>query len=364
MAIKNGQASLSGIGTVTAVGKRYRTTFYPTYISGVGNFTAAAVSVRSALATLEGIGHVVAKGSILSAPISTKTRIKAIQIDSEASVVGYVLTSDGAGLADWEAPAGDISGSGADKYVAFFDGPSSITGSPNLQWDGKMLWFDRPSFYSWGNSYPPDIGLQGFRPAFAFCQDDPSAEPHTVVLYLDDDERFKLAWTPFRGVGTGGEANWKYDEKIDLIYIEAAIGWVGIGVGLGGSSYTLQLAADCTHAWANQPGQTQLALTGLTNTNLGLYMGVDTANEIARIQGASYPEVAMDLVLQPAGGNVGLGAIPTANMAGLSIEAGLLTLKERITPTADPDYGKIYPKSDNKLYFQDGAGVEHELAYA
>jgi len=62
-------------------------------------------------------------------------------------------------------------------------------------------------------------------------------------------------------------------------------------------------------------------------------------------------------------GKVGIGLSPTANMLGLSIEDGLLTLKERATPTADGDYGKIYTKDDNKLYFQDGAGVEHEIAY-
>jgi len=62
-------------------------------------------------------------------------------------------------------------------------------------------------------------------------------------------------------------------------------------------------------------------------------------------------------------GNVGIGLTPTANMVGLSIEAGCLTLKERATPTADTNYGKIYTKTDNKLYFQDGAGTEHEIAF-
>ena len=61
-------------------------------------------------------------------------------------------------------------------------------------------------------------------------------------------------------------------------------------------------------------------------------------------------------------GNFGIGLTPTANMVGLSIEAGVLTIKETTTPTADTNYGKVYTKSDNKLYFQDGAGVEHEIA--
>ena len=42
---------------------------------------------------------------------------------------------------------------------------------------------------------------------------------------------------------------------------------------------------------------------------------------------------------------------------------GVLGLKETTTPTADTNYGKIYTKTDNKLYFQDGAGVEHEIAF-
>jgi len=42
---------------------------------------------------------------------------------------------------------------------------------------------------------------------------------------------------------------------------------------------------------------------------------------------------------------------------------GVLGLKETATPTADTNYGKIYCKDTNKIFFQDGAGVEHELAY-
>ena len=42
---------------------------------------------------------------------------------------------------------------------------------------------------------------------------------------------------------------------------------------------------------------------------------------------------------------------------------GVLGLKETSTPTADANYGKLYTKNDNIIYFQDGAGVEHSLAY-
>jgi len=38
-----------------------------------------------------------------------------------------------------------------------------------------------------------------------------------------------------------------------------------------------------------------------------------------------------------------------------------VNIKEITTPTAKADYGAIYTKTDNKLYFQDGAGSEHEI---
>jgi hypothetical protein len=57
------------------------------------------------------------------------------------------------------------------------------------------------------------------------------------------------------------------------------------------------------------------------------------------------------------GGKVEFGANSEA-----TIEDGIIGLKETTTPTATADYGKIYPKSDNKLYFQDGSGIEHEIS--
>lgn len=54
------------------------------------------------------------------------------------------------------------------------------------------------------------------------------------------------------------------------------------------------------------------------------------------------------------------GDVTVNNITSVS---GVVAIKETTTPTATPDYGKIYTKSDNKLYFQDGAGTEHEIAF-
>ena len=61
-------------------------------------------------------------------------------------------------------------------------------------------------------------------------------------------------------------------------------------------------------------------------------------------------------------GKVGIGT--AAPNESLTIEAGVVSIKEVTTPTATANYGKVYTKTDNKLYFQDGGGTEHELAYA
>ena len=61
-------------------------------------------------------------------------------------------------------------------------------------------------------------------------------------------------------------------------------------------------------------------------------------------------------------GNLGIGVSPLAN-ADLTLEGGAIALKETSTPSNDANYGKIYTKTDNKLYFQDGAGSEHEISF-
>ena len=60
-----------------------------------------------------------------------------------------------------------------------------------------------------------------------------------------------------------------------------------------------------------------------------------------------------------------VNAAPLTNMVAgdALLEGGSLILKEITTPTADANYGKIYTKSDNKIYFQDGDGTEHEIAF-
>ena len=74
------------------------------------------------------------------------------------------------------------------------------------------------------------------------------------------------------------------------------------------------------------------------------------------------PNATLEIV--PKTTDVALLASGDVNVSGLATLHGGLALKETTTPTALADHGKIYTKADNKLYFQDGAGTEHEIAFA
>ena len=59
---------------------------------------------------------------------------------------------------------------------------------------------------------------------------------------------------------------------------------------------------------------------------------------------------------------VGIKTRTPSQYADLTLEGGILCIKETTEPTADTGYFKIYGKADDKLYFQDGGGVEKEVA--
>jgi hypothetical protein len=173
---------------------------------------------------------------------------------------------------------------------------------------------------------------------------------------------------------TTSQQKWAYDVSNDLeLSVDSAgnatftatgdINFMGGNVGIGttnpGAELEIQNSSDGSDA------------VNVSNASGGRIFGVNsdpTGDGEVRIRNSSDSvKILLSADTSTAsyfkGGNVGIGLDPTSNMEGLSIEQGLLTLKERATPTADTNYGKIYTKTDNKIYFQDGAGVEHEIAF-
>jgi hypothetical protein len=91
----------------------------------------------------------------------------------------------------------------------------------------------------------------------------------------------------------------------------------GIGNFSTASNTTLFVRADATGTYASDNGQ--LLITGKTNTNLRLGMMVDTTQNVCKIQGGEFLVGALPLVLNSAGGNVGIG---TTNVTKLLTVAG------------------------------------------
>lgn len=80
---------------------------------------------------------------------------------------------------------------------------------------------------------------------------------------------------------------------------------------------------------------------------------------------AIYEETVLKMIYDSNNENLNIGAVAVSSNYDLALlKDGVLCMKETTTPTADTNYGKIYTKNDNNLYFQDGAGNEHQIAYA
>ena len=162
----------------------------------------------------------------------------------------------------------------------------------------------------------------------------------------------------------------------DKLVVSGDTGYIGIGV----TAPTVALDVMSSN------GEARIARNGTSSFDMGqLYLGgKDSAGNLQDYaligskaldstsgteDGALIFHIALNASLIErmrivSSGNVGIGTSSPSAYADLTLESGALALKERATPTADTNYGKVYTKTDNKLYFQDGAGTEHEIAFA
>lgn len=152
--------------------------------------------------------------------------------------------------------------------------------------------------------------------------------------------------------------------------------------------FSSENATDNLEIWANTAGYPYIALVGNAEiaafpaSGSGFYISpagtraflFDASGNTSRMYGQSAS--ADDLVIYANGsdalpllwmdggnGNIQINSSTplSANFDLALLGDGVLCIKETSTPTADANYGKIYCKNDNRLYFQDGAGVEHAV---
>ncbi len=85
---------------------------------------------------------------------------------------------------------------------------------------------------------------------------------------------------------------------------------------------------------------------------LYIYDSGDNVDVLLRAQDGSYIR-----------NKVTIGSATRYSNSDLTLDGGgALMLKETTTPTADANYGKIYTKNNNKLYFQAGDNSEYEIS--
>ena len=96
--------------------------------------------------------------------------------------------------------------------------------------------------------------------------------------------------------------------------------------------------------------------TAAARTNIGLG-NVDNLSNANQVSTGALNSGSITSGFGPI--DVGASAITTTG----AVTGEVMSISETTTPTATANHGKIYTKTDNKLYFQDGSGVEHEISF-
>lgn len=203
-----------------------------------------------------------------------------------------------------------------------------------------------------------------------------TANTYSAILVENDGDNFTVS----TNIVKGSNHKYAYDDtaggKASLIGNKFASGGTGIcnnvsyftgyGMNFGYGTTTPQypLVLNTTgytgadfQLNSGDNSDAQLIFGNDSNPNKFSF-GWDRANDLFRIRPENWGNNVFT-VLQ--NGNLGIGT-DTPNES-LTLYEGILSFKETTTPTATADYGKLYTKTDNKAYFQDGAGSEHEIAF-
>jgi len=176
------------------------------------------------------------------------------------------------------------------------------------------------------------------------------------------------------------QSGWTWRTILEASSGQASIQFTGTGRASGDSYIIGRKNSDDTFAFAasydldtnrvftiNRSGLVALGSTDFSGTPAtGRLIAKGSSND-----GSTNVQVWRDsdennVAVLDTDGRFALVASPLTNMAAgdLLVGGGSLVLPEITTPTADASFAKVYTKSDNKLYFQDGAGSEHELGFA
>lgn len=167
--------------------------------------------------------------------------------------------------------------------------------------------------------------------------------------------------------------------EVNALFVQGSDGFVGLGTasptapltitsegtdgekisifGSGSGSYGMALGAGEMRIYAGTGGDIRFLVGGAAGTTL-LLLDADGSVLIGGGFGSSGVTITGTGAISADGA---LTVDNTATIVGAVTTDAHINIAEISTPTPVADYGALYTKDDNFLYFQDGAGVEHKL---
>ena len=176
------------------------------------------------------------------------------------------------------------------------------------------------------------------------------------------------AYTDGSAVTSADLELWYDSAVLSTSYTSVGGGWYRLSGTLTGvassKSYGVQIKAVKTVYVDNISVQAGIGTTQTFNvTNSGSGTVKTNFEDTVTISGGSDTQQLIIQAHSTQTVNISEIQLSDTTVTGGWDKVGTLFMKETTTPTATTNYGKVYTKSDNKLYFQDGAGTEKEIAF-
>ncbi len=333
----------------------------------------AVIAADKALLNLNSAGAIASGGNILRVDASNAT---------PASGAVYV-EFDFAGITDTHENVGLLIDANVKKVQALYIDADPTTGSVAYMHSDAVLHADQGvlsllsegAIASGGNVLrvatggTPDTGAIVFEmDARDDCQamliDSDSATTHAVEIkgtgVLADNKAMLFVTSD----GTALKAGSSLVRIEDSSCTAAGATVYGLEIDIDGTNMEALLvtAGTCSFAEAITVVSGGADITGDSSIDGAVVFNDSSADKDFRVE-TDASEYAFEI--NGGNNNVSINATTVSAHYDLALLGdGVLCMKESTTPTADTNYGKVYCKNDNKLYFQDGAGSEHEIAFA
>ena len=260
--------------------------------------------------------------------------------------IGHFTSLDGI---TWYELAPALIAPSAETTSGMWD--SNNAGAPGIYQDPhghtKIIYQGKDALDVWRLGVATEGQRDGvlLRVAGGVTDSDPTQLPQWPILHRDSTDQVQMVATKhYAGVvGPTKEFHSSRGTRTDRDAVQ-------VGDEVGGHLYRAHDGTDY-----DEVGSALMLVEAIAAGNIAAYYLLRAANAAGTVQTLMHGSGVMR--------SEGFNGAPVSAHADLwAVGNGCLGMTETTTPTADADHAKIYAKADNKLYFQDGAGIEHEVA--